>query len=262
MYQPFAYMAAAAAGNEPLAGYSVWFDFADTSTLSLTGTSINSIVNKSDTGVIAYTFTPRSSLNVVYDAAAKALDGTASALDYSLENASIGDALLYPGGAWIYSTQEQTLVTITAESSFRGQPFGWEANSTRAQEIFFNDASGYRTATLDSPDPHITGISNDFTKDCLVFNTVYNTATSGADQYQTAYRGLTEQVSSLNSWTTGGFSSGGNFTRIGGTSRNADTFYGFTGNIYGVLQYPFALTSIQRGDLATWAVDYYGLTLQ
>ena len=259
---PFSYLTSAA-GNEPLGGYSVWIDFADSGVLTLTGTDIDQINTKTDTGASTVGFTPRAGgYTVVYDPVKKALDGGASTTGYFLEEGTLGNELFYPGGAFNFGTVEQTLVTITSEASFRGQPFGWEANLKQCQQIFFNDSTGDRTGQFDAPEPQITGITNDNTKDCLMFNTVYNATVSAADQFQTFYRGATEQSNALTNWTLGGLASGADTSKIGGTSRNSATFYGFTGYIYSVLQYPFALDATQRADLATWATDYYGLTLQ
>ena len=258
---PFSYLAAAG-GNAPLGGYSVWIDFADSGVLTLTGTTIDQINTKTDTGASIVGFTPRPGMTVEYDAAKKALDGGASSIAYFLEEGTLGNELFYPGGAWNFSSVEQTLVTITSEASFRGQPFGWEANLKQCQQVFFNDSANQRSVQFDSPESQITGITNDNNKDCLMFNIVYNSTVSAADEYQGFYRGSSEIANSTRSWTTGGFSSGADTSKIGGTSRSANTFYGFTGYIYAVLQYPFALDATQRGDLATWATDYYGLTLQ
>ena len=260
--QPFGFLSPAGGGNDPLAGYSVWIDFADTSTINLSGTAITQITNKTDTGASTVGFTPRPGMTVEYDAAKKALDGGASSTAYFLEEGTLGNELFYPGGSFNFGTVEQTLITITSEASFRGQPFGWEANLKQCQQIFFNDSSGDRTGQFDAPEPQITGITNDNTKDCLMFNTVYNATVSSADQFRTFYRGATEQSNALTSWTLAGLNSGADTSKIGGTSRSANTFYGFTGYIYAVLQYPFALDTTQRDAVTTWATDYYGLTLQ
>ena len=258
---PFSFLAAAG-GNQPLGGYSAWIDFADSGVLTLTGNNIDQINTKTDTGASIVGFTPRPSAIVVYDAAKKALDGGASSIGYFLEEGTLGNELFYPGGAFNFGTVEQTLVTITSEASFRGQPFGWEANLKQCQQVFFNDSLNQRSVQFDAPESQITGITNDNNKDCLMFNIVYNSTVSSADEYQGFYRGLTEQANTARSWTIGGLASGADTSKIGGTSRNSATFYGFTGYIYAVLQYPFALDATQRADLATWAVDYYGLTLQ
>lgn len=260
--QPFGFLSPAGGGNDPLAGYSVWIDFADTSTMNLSGTAITSITNKTDTGASTVGFTPRAGMTVEYDAAKKALDGGASSIGYFLEEGTLGNELFYPGGAWNFSSVEQTLCTITSEASFRGQPFGWEANLKQCQQIFFNDSLGERSAQFDSPESQMTGFTNDNTKDCLMFNIVYNTAIGGADVYQGVHQATGQTVSGTRSWSVpGGLATGADTSKIGGTSRSSNTFYGFTGYIYAVLQYPFALTGTQITDLSTWAEGYYGLTL-
>lgn len=262
---PFGFLAGAAGGAGPaVGGYDIWIDLADTSVMSLSGTNLLSIDTKTDTGRSTYTFTNRDSAtyNIEYDAANKRIDGINSSLDYFLQNATIGDDLFFPGGSEIYTTYEQTLVTITSEASFRGQPFGWEGNSRQLQQTFFNDSVGRRDGQFMSGQSFVSGITNDDSKSCLIFNTIYNNAISGVQNWRIFYRGATELSGGTVSWNTPPGSSGGDFSKLGGTSRNADTFYGFYGYIYAILHYPFALTTQQRSDLTDWAVTYYGLTLQ
>lgn len=262
---PFGFLAPAG-GLEPPAvgGYDIWLDLADTSVMTFDGSGyLTNIDTKTDTGRSTYTFTKRSGVyNIVYEEANKRINGGSSSTDWYMDNTSIGDDLFFPGGTEQYSTYEQTLVTITSETSFRGQPFGWEGNDYQLQQTFFNDSVGRRDGQFMLGQSDISGITNDESKSCLMFNIVYNTAISGGNTWRAYHRGLSESAGTSKNWSVGSWSSGGNSSKLGGTSRNLDTFYGFTGYIYAVLHYPFALTSQQRSDLTDWAVDYYGLTLQ
>lgn len=267
---PFGFLAPAAGAGPtpsgpPVTGYDMWLDLADTSLMSFDGSGYLTAINtKTDTGRSTYTFNKRTDIttNIVYNSGKKAIDGASSTTDWFLFNDAIGDDFFYPGASWVFSSVEQTLCVIASDTSFRGQPFGWEANFTQLQQIFYNDSVGYRSAQLDPNDPFITGVTNDNNKDAVYFNILFNTALSGGDTYNIfRQRDGVEQAGSARPWSTAGFNVGGSSTKLGGTARSIDTFYGFTGYIYAVLQYPFALDSSQRESIRDWAVTYYGLTL-
>ena len=252
MYQPFAFMAPAAGGENllPVGGYLAYIDFAEDSYLTFDGSgNIETATDISGNGYDA-TQTDAGLRPGVSSAGKSAQYYLAGSNSRRLEWSTINSAIAATDPA----TNDYTIVTGIEESSQRKQPWGLGEGgfASRRLEFFMNDSTNRRDYIALNRQVFFSS-TNDSNKDIILFGesdasnvTIYgymntlNTSTAGA------------------SWTT---DSQACFSRIGNTARGTNPSDDWTGKIYFIAVYQSHLTTSERESIRDWAVAKWGMTL-
>lgn len=253
MFTPIGFFAPTGGGSGiPVDGYEFLFDFKNQSTLTLDGTTITSVTDEA--GV--YTFT-NNGTKPEWNSAGY-IDGAGSTSGWGLIDDSNDIATYFENQGGIGSAT-WTLMIITSESPDRAFPFGMRLSTTdggsygKRWDMFYNDSTGRRDMIF-AGQTFVSGITNDNTKDTLLFGEVNPTTTI-------LYRWGTSESSGDRFWGTPSVDA--DKSKIGITARYTNLpNAGFEGKIYAIALWRDALDSTQRESLKDWAVDYYGLTLQ
>ena len=253
MFTPIGFFAPTGGGGDPIPvdGYSFVYDFSnDNNQITFNGSDIASIVDESGT----YTATQANATYQPLWNAGGYIDGASSPTNWWMSIPSLSTIF----ASRPIASNSYTIFSITNESATRIMPLGIQADGNIRYEIFFNDGPGRRDIIYGGQG-FVSGITNDDTKDTVIFATNRN-----ASSQREIYRWGTSESTSASS--PGSLQRDARESRIGATSRGTElqytVQYGFAGKIYCVGMYPKVLSSQERQDIKDWAVNKWGLTLQ